>query len=315
MRSLSGRIVVISLCVAALGALPGVSLAAPSSATTKTAAASANEYDLAFTLPTAGKSGCQVCHGDPSLVKVSLDATSSIFVDSNVLASSAHANALCTGCHVDFAYKTPHDNVVNGGDWRDTAKISCKNCKEHAPQFSDYTAGAHSPAGVPGESAAQTAARRAANGQPAKVPFCGTCHGSHAIPSKNDTEAVEAVHMSQIEMCGQCHEDQVGTYTDYYHGAAYRVGAKDAPACTDCHGTHQILPPDDRRSTLSDRNIEATCGQDGCHEGDLDEEFLSYARLIHGREDQLVENPVYSAIYTFRQGVMGVVESVSGWFD
>ncbi len=118
---------------------PAVAAAAESSSTATASAEASRTYDLDFTLPTAGKSGCMVCHGDPNLVKLSSESTSSIFIDPAVLANTAHADTVCTGCHLDFAYQTPHQNVTAGATWVDVAKSACKNC--HSNEFTKSSPG------------------------------------------------------------------------------------------------------------------------------------------------------------------------------
>lgn len=304
------RFMFIAGVVAILLALPAVALGAEA----KSSKESTNTYDLEFALPTAGKSGCLVCHGDPNLVRTSTETTSSIYVSTETLAASAHAEEICTSCHIDFAFKTPHDNVVNDTDWRATARLACKNCKQHSPQFADYSAGAHSPAGEPGVSAAQQAARREAQGKPAEVPLCGDCHGSHAIPSSEDTAAIAAYHETGMDVCGDCHVDYATTYADYYHGAAYREGAADAPACWDCHGTHEILPASDRRSMVNEQRLAETCGQEGCHVGEVTEDFLGYASLIHGKRELVQENPLWMAYDAVREAFTRAIDTVRAWF-
>ncbi|PKQ15036.1 MAG: hypothetical protein CVT67_11230 [Actinobacteria bacterium HGW-Actinobacteria-7] len=295
------------LCLAAVLALPGVAYAAKATKDTT------STYALDFTLPTAGKSGCMVCHGDPNLVKVAGEVTSTIFVSVQQLDSSAHKADLCTGCHLDFAYTAPHDNVKGTTDWKSVAKLSCKNCKDHKPQFTEYTAGAHSPAGKPGEAAAVTLAARRATGKPLQVPLCGDCHSSHSIPSKEDT-AARAVYRSRgVQICGGCHTVQANNYNDYYHGAAYQQGAADAPTCWDCHGTHLVLPTSDRRSMVNERNLVDTCGQDGCHVN-VDEDFLVYAKFIHGRTQMVASNPIRKFYDSARIGIEGVFKTIGSWF-
>ncbi len=306
--------------IAAAALLAVLALAMPAGAYAAESASpspdSTGTYDLEFTLPTAGKSGCQVCHGDPNLVTSSTETTQSIYVSSETLAASAHAEEVCTGCHIDFAYKTPHDNVADGEDWRSTAKLACKNCKQHQPQFTEYAAGAHSPAGEPGKSQAQLVAEREAAGKPTAVPLCGDCHGGHEIASKEDTAAVEAYHKTGLDVCGgECHADYASTYIDYYHGAAYREGAPDAPACWDCHGTHEILPADNRASMVNEQRLPETCGQEGCHAGEVDEEFLAYAQLVHGKDELLQENPLWAAYDAARAGFQQAVDTIKSWFS
>ena len=120
----------------------------PASRSTTKSAPGARAYDLDFTLPTAGKSGCLVCHGDPNLAKVGAETTSSIFVDVALLQESAHAeDTPCTGCHLNFAYTAPHVQAEGKDDWIATARLACKNC--HNEAFSEYANGSHSLASQP----------------------------------------------------------------------------------------------------------------------------------------------------------------------
>ena len=64
------------------------------------AVAVAQDYDLNFTLPTAGKSGCMVCHGDPNLGRLQGEAFVSYYVDATPLDEGPHAAIMCTGCHL-----------------------------------------------------------------------------------------------------------------------------------------------------------------------------------------------------------------------
>jgi formate dehydrogenase gamma subunit len=68
----------------------------------------------------------------------------------------------------------------------------------------------------------------------------------------------------------------VEAYEGSVHARAIREGKK-AAVCNDCHGTHDILPPSDPRSTISKRNVATTCGN--CHK----EVFAQYSDSIHGR--------------------------------
>ena len=113
-----------------------------------------------------------MCHSDPDLVRSLGGQTVSLYVNTEVLEASAHKGVPCTGCHIDFAYKTPHSNVtLTGDEWSAVAKSACKNC--HPQAFADYTSSAHSPseqagrvdghdrrAGLHGAGHAQAAVRR-----------------------------------------------------------------------------------------------------------------------------------------------------------
>ena len=73
--------------------------------------------------------------------------------------------------------------------------------------------------------------------------------------------------------CGKCHGDSSvmqGTsisnrpflsYQESVHGRAISRGNTSAAVCSDCHGSHQILPASDAQAPISKSNIPATCGK------------------------------------------------------
>ncbi len=139
---------------------------------------------------------------------------------------------MCTGCHLDFAYKSPHN--IEQTDWVRTARLACKNC--HQDQWTAYSNGVHS---------ISVSLARRSSADDAEKPLCGDCHGpSHEIEwlTDNPEGAGRPCMRNGYEVCGRCHEDMWDNYQDYYHGAAYQEGSPDAPACWDCHGYHLILP-------------------------------------------------------------------------
>jgi len=238
-------------------------------------------YDLDFTLPTAAKAGCGVCHGDPDLARVKDNEVVSYFVDPDVMESSAHAGTSCSGCHLNFAFTVPH--VGPGVDWRTEAKSSCKNC--HGEQSVDYGRGVHGSNLDDDEITLVTA-----SGEAVERPLCGDCHDGHATPTLTDDDEGQALlHDRGWELCGRCHEEYWDNYADYYHGAAYKRGAIDAPACWDCHGGHEILPSTNVDSMVNERHLAETCG--ACH-SDVSAGYLAYAKLVHTREQRTAENPL-----------------------
>lgn len=241
-------------------------------------------FALDFTLPTFGKSGCLVCHGDKNLIVARGDGVVTYFIDQDLYSHAAHAKIACTGCHVDYGYRTPHGSSGNN-DWKEVAKQACKNC--HPQEYADMSLGAHAnrPLGV---------------GQPdpkgASKPLCGDCHGSHFIPVlKNNPAGKAEVYAQAQQMCGRsgCHPDYWANFNDYYHGAAYKSGATDAPACWTCHGTHNILRSTDRLAPTNSANFGGSnsCGTPGCHQG-AGPAYATYAPMIHGRDKTMSENPV-----------------------
>ncbi len=93
------------------------------------------------------------------------------------------------------------------------------------------------------------------------LPTCEDCHTSHTI-RRVDRADFRLLMMSQ---CGRCHETEAKTFFDTFHGKVSRLGDAAAAKCYDCHGTHNILPTSEPLSTLSRRNVVATCSK--CHSG------------------------------------------------
>jgi len=92
-------------------------------------------------------------------------------------------------------------------------------------------------------------------------PTCENCHTAHTI-SRADRDDFRQVITSQ---CGGCHEEETESFFDTYHGKVSRLGGARAAKCHDCHGAHNILPPEEPASTLSRANVVETCAN--CHPG------------------------------------------------
>jgi len=121
-----------------------------------------------------------------------------------------------------------------------------------------------------------------------KVANCVSCHNSHDIlPSKNSTSTINKFNIPST--CGKCHQSIEKEYTESIHGVALKKGMKDAPVCTDCHGEHDILNPNDPRSPVSFKNVSSqVCSK--CHSsvklsqkfGILPDRFKTYEDSYHG---------------------------------
>ncbi|MEJ2108597.1 MAG: cytochrome c3 family protein, partial [Acidobacteriota bacterium] len=69
-----------------------------------------------------------------------------------------------------------------------------------------------------------------------KVIACTQCHTGITVSAERPCATVE----KKVD-CSICHEAQVSNYYAGMHGQLYEEGDEDAPYCTDCHGTHDIL--------------------------------------------------------------------------
>jgi cytochrome b subunit of formate dehydrogenase len=150
------------------------------------------------------------------------------------VAVSAHSNVACSSCH------TKHDDYPHPAN---IPKPKCETCHEHIA--ADYRGGVHGQAVAKGNQGA---------------PDCETCHGAGHEVKLPDAASFRA---NVPETCGMCHSEIVDQYKTSVHGKAIAQGNMSAPVCSDCHGEHNILPPDSDQSPVNARNVRNTCGQ--CH--------------------------------------------------
>ena len=102
---------------------------------------------------------------------------------------------------------------------------------------------------------------------------CVDCHAEQSS-FPHPTPNVQTIREFQIERfasCRTCHEKEYTSAQDSVHGEALRKGLLSAATCVDCHGSHDIQPPDEPR-----QNISLTCGK--CH-GVI---FDQYRTSVHG---------------------------------
>lgn len=101
---------------------------------------------------------------------------------------------------------------------------------------------------------------------------CVDCHVGqrfpHQIPA---SQTVREFKLERYASCRTCHEDQYTHAQDSVHGRAIRAGDIQAATCVDCHGGHDIQPPDQPRQRIS-----FTCGS--CHGAIFDQ----YRNSVHG---------------------------------
>jgi len=116
---------------------------------------------------------------------------------------------------------------------------------------------------------------------------CQDCHQDKGtIPHKDEDEEF----IVGIQGCGTCHDDISEEFT--IHGKAEVGSSEDIPRCTDCHGTHDILPASAAESKVHPSHLLDTCGK--CHNNDdlitkypaLKSHPLSvYEASVHGKKE------------------------------
>ncbi len=146
-----------------------------------------------------------------------------------------------------------------------------------------YTESVHGMASADGSSMAAT---------------CTDCHGIHSLYSSDNPKS--KVYKKNIpETCAECHFGIYETFEKSVHGKALKKGIMDSPSCTDCHGEHYILGPDDEHSMVYASTIsKITCSQ--CHAAEklarkyglASESIKSYSDSFHGLADQMGDTTV-----------------------
>jgi len=149
--------------------------------------------------------------------------------------------AVCSSCHsAHNVQKASHpESTVN----RDNIIHTCEQC--HVGIVKQFKNSVHSPTVTKTDK---------------KLPVCTDCHTAHTIAEVNRRD----FRLIIARQCGNCHERYTETYRETYHGRASLLrGGEKTAKCSDCHGSHDILPAQDERSHINTANIVETCSQ--CH--------------------------------------------------
>ncbi len=193
---------------------------------------------------------CQVCHGKRDLkVEVRPGVYRTLFVDYEAFQTSVHHRLRCVDCHRDVV-SIPHRQVPR--------KIYCLQC-----HFAGNVVGA--PVERMPEKYKESIHGKARLAGNPDAPDCQDCHTTHNVRPPDDPQStVYKTHV--IETCGKCHIRQLQDYLEGIHGQTLKKGDLAAPACNDCHQEHDVLPPDDPRSSINPENVVKTCAK--CHENE-----------------------------------------------
>lgn len=222
--------------------------------------------------------GCLGCHGSDALMKTSGGVPKSFQVTG--VFDSAHQDTTCQQCHIDYKYE---DTANPTKLWNVNAGYACSSCKDHKEANTAYQKSVH--------------AEQIDKGN-YKSATCASCHGGHYIQRLDTDLAKATMHASSYRVCARCHREQYDSYNDYYHGAAYKEGAPDAPACWQCHGSHEVQPASDPDSMVYSKNLSKTC--EACHRRS-EESFANAAgQLIHQKVKAVEQNPLRNLLSTVK---------------
>jgi len=209
---------------------------------------------------------CQQCHAEQ--YQKTLDS-----VHQKAIAAGNNNAAVCTDCH------NPHTQTRLTN--KDTGELllgarlvipqTCAKC--HSTIYETYKQSVHG------------AALTEEGNQ--YVPTCIDCHGVHDIqdPTSN------TFRNSTPSLCASCHTNEtlmkqygistnvLNTYVADFHGTTVKMFEEtypdqpsNKPVCTDCHGVHDIMRPDDPQAGIAvKQNLLVKCQQ--CHPDATTESF------------------------------------------
>ncbi len=103
---------------------------------------------------------------------------------------------------------------------------------------------------------------------------CSDCHFgfSNSQHPQRNFKSKRAFSIANSDTCRRCHYDKYAKEMESIHYAVLSQGNLNAPVCTDCHGSHLILPSGKEKSYITQR-----CQK--CHT----EIYETYAKSVHGK--------------------------------
>ena len=191
---------------------------------------------------------CFECHEDKQFEREG-GPPGSLHVDNQLFAQSVHADLDCTDCHQDAELKDDEHK-------KDLGEVNCGEC--HEEQAGVYAASLHG---------------RALAGKDPDAPNCASCHGKHHILPPADRRSM-TYKINIPGVCSKCHSEASGlsdrheigaekvveTYSMSIHGeGVFKRGLTVAAVCTDCHGSHNVLPHEDPESRIHHDNVAGMC--------------------------------------------------------
>jgi cytochrome b subunit of formate dehydrogenase/bacterioferritin-associated ferredoxin len=202
--------------------------------------------------------------------------------------------AVCNDCHGSHGIYPAAD--LRSSLHPDMVGATCAQCHrfiQERLQQSVHGRTAATPATADGPESAEVAKRR---------PSCTDCHQGHDLPHPKSG----AFRLGLADRCGSCHADLTTSYTRSLHGQLTELGYLPAAKCSDCHGSHDILPVADPASRVSTVNRRATCAI--CHPN-ANENFLDYDPHADPHDPRR-----HAMLYWLNLGLTGLLTGVFALF-
>lgn len=191
-------------------------------------------------------------------------------VHTEVVASLDSPEHNCTTCHSDTLQ---------------SADAQCKNCHSLLTSWVTLESGeVIDPHITPAHIDASVHGYREIDGMQYTPLECTDCHRDEEYTSFPHPELEFATRreltLARETICQDCHTNIFDETRDGIHNRALQEGNQDAATCFDCHGSHEIQPPNEPRQRVS-----ATCGN--CHT-EIEEQ---YVQSVHGAALVGEDNP------------------------
>ena len=137
--------------------------------------------------------------------------------------NQSRANATCYDCHA------PHSIYPKGSaeraEWRLSVPDVCGKC--HAREREEYATSVHGKAVL--------------NGRNPVAAICSDCHTTHDVADP----AKDSARLAITKNCGNCHAQNLKSYTGTYHGQVNTLGYAYTAKCFDCHDSHGVQAVND----------------------------------------------------------------------
>jgi cytochrome b subunit of formate dehydrogenase len=198
---------------------------------------------------------CMSCHATGDVIAFQRSAHARKQADGSLQASCVD----CHGGHDIFRVSSPESHVAKGN-----VQETCGQCHGTIREIEETSI--HGQYFLAGHEAA---------------PSCVDCHNSHNVSADRfvrEEETCLSCHLSDefADAFGPRSREFMEMYEHSIHHLVLEEG-KTSASCSDCHGSHNVFPADDVRSTVHRSAIGNTCAK--CH----GEPFAQLRRSDHGQ--------------------------------
>jgi len=237
----------------------------------------------------ADNGACLGCHGSNSQ-KIEIPGPDGkpralkVFAP-DAFSAGEHGKLQCVSCHTTIK-ESPESGAGHQKDSASVRPAGCPDCHQRLWDEAVKNNTADSRPGLRKVVANIEAYKKSFHARPGKddkskpLATCDNCHNTHTFHVPPPGSAVHVKWRQSIpKFCGECHSEQLETYTDSVHGKeVLGKGNEKAAVCADCHTSHAITNTSAESFKLS---VTATCGN--CHSA----QYKSYKATFHGQISSL----------------------------